>query len=364
MTDHYHIAVIQNDDYLELEKGSNHSVSYFTSESLQDLNLHDIDIMILTLDAQQQVVQQLQCVRSSEDKDIFLMPVFTAQDKFEYLYDGIYDNIDTLLKFCRTINEKKAQITNIQASWQARCFAYFYTRAAYKNMDVSKDWHNAYLYYYPVIELFNQDNSNISLWLDEIRHNKIIQRDKHIAAFFCCNQCYAAHLEFSEHCPKCKSFHIETVEFIHCFHCGNTDLEKKFMLNNQLRCPQCHSKLKQFGIEYDRPLESYLCQECQHKFSETEAVAACMLCGHKHQTHELAKQSIYNYKLTETGKRYIQYDTDYSLQVFDEINYLKPEFFYAFIEWSAKMYHRNKDYQFSLIMIKAPKALHRRQQSF
>ena len=63
------------------------------------------------------------------------------------------------------------------------------------------------------------------------------------------------------------------------------------------------------------------------------------------------KTDFYNYTLTDNAKSYIHLNTGYNLEVFDDINYIKPDSFYNMLEWNCKMQSRDPAFEASLIKI-------------
>ena len=144
---------------------------------------------------------------------------------------------------------------------------------------------------------------------------------------------------------------MRSLIFFHCYFCGNIAPEEEFFSGEELVCGQCKSRLKHIGNDYDKPLESYQCKSCNAESLDSKVIVSCVDCGQKSGTDELVKLKFHNYVLTEKSSLYIQTNIDYAMSVFDKINYVSPEFFRVFLEWSSSMQLRNKEYAFSILKI-------------
>lgn len=71
------------------------------------------------------------------------------------------------------------------------------------------------------------------------------------------------------------------------------------MSDDELVCSQCKTKLKHIGHDYDRPLESYSCNDCKSIFVDPEVITECIDCGFKTLTENMIKQKVSNYALTK-----------------------------------------------------------------
>ncbi|AIT09259.1 hypothetical protein LO80_04270 [Candidatus Francisella endociliophora] len=65
----------------------------------------------------------------------------------------------------------------------------------------------------------------------------------------------------------------------------------------------------------------------------------------------LEEIKICDYQITDQAEHFIRTNVDYALSVFDNINYVIPDFFYTLLEWNSNMQYRNKEFYFSLIHI-------------
>ncbi len=291
----------------------------------------------------------------------YLKPIFCSNDRCgDYTVENFVD-LKELVKFVDMINHEVStveQITqnikNIANDWQARFLIYMYTRRSIRGLTPCKDKSKNTYYTYPALDIFCEDTQfNYYDWIRELNNRDILTFKKFIKSFFCCSNCSSAHALFSERCPDCQSEDILLADFLHCYTCGNIAPESEFMTTDEeLVCFQCKSKLKHIGVDYDRPLESYSCRACHSIFIDPEVVTECIDCGTITPTENMRKQKVVEYKLTDKAKNYIRMSLlEYSMSVFDDINYIAPEFFYSLVDWAYSMQNRNDAYEFSLIQI-------------
>lgn len=114
-----------------------------------------------------------------------------------------------------------------------------------------------------------------------------------------CPHCQSAHLYFMECCPKCNSSNLEEHPVLHHFRCANISPEYTYAYDGQLRCPKCHQILRHIGVDYDRPSNVYICQECTHSFLQTEMKVKCAHCKTIMRPSDLQPYDIYHYEFTD-----------------------------------------------------------------
>lgn len=351
----YRIAIIgKSKDESKISSLSQQNVSYFISAKDCDKLHQDFDFEIIESSDTNFIIQQLSHIRNSNN--FFLLPIFCTTE-CSNICDGTYIDLHICESFISQFKTKLSKIIDINKitlDWQTKCLTYLYTRDFSKKLEAQKDWQNQFLYYYPIVNIFAQDQESkyILEWIKSLEYTDMLIKNKLVDSFFCCNNCTSAYLSFSEHCPECGSIDINITDFLHCFSCGNIEPEHLFFGDDELKCPQCHSKLRHIGIDYDRPLESYICNSCKSHSIETDAKATCMICDSSHKTEELVKHQIHDYQLSKKASHYIESNIDYALNVFNNINYMNPEFFYSMLEWASNMQYREDAYVFSLLTVK------------
>lgn len=116
-----------------------------------------------------------------------------------------------------------------------------------------------------------------------------------------CPHCHGSHLYFMECCPKCQSSNLQEQPVLHHFRCANISPEYTYAYDGQLRCPKCHQFLRHIGVDYDRPSNVYICQECKHSFLHTQMKVRCSTCKKTMRPSNLHPYDVYYYEFTDKG---------------------------------------------------------------
>jgi GGDEF domain-containing protein/DNA-directed RNA polymerase subunit RPC12/RpoP len=161
------------------------------------------------------------------------------------------------------------------------------------------------------------------------------------------------HHNFVDVCPQNRSIDIVQKPFLHCFTCGHVAPEETFLSSGALVCPNCMTRLRHIGSDYDRPLENYVCNDCGHSFIEPSIVARCLSCGSQNSTETLIPRQIYSLRLTERGRVAAQTGNMEDLfALFDNLNYVAPPFFQTILDWMLALCRRHAEERFSLIGVR------------
>lgn len=119
-----------------------------------------------------------------------------------------------------------------------------------------------------------------------------------------CIDCQSSYLNFSETCSNCHSLDLKTESLIHHFRCAYIGPESDFTKDNKLICPKCDKQLKHIGIDYDKPSEINICNDCNHKSQDSKMKAKCVDCQKDNDLDQLQTITISSYIPTETGKSF------------------------------------------------------------
>ena len=215
-----------------------------------------------------------------------------------------------------------------------------------------RDWHAPTLYRYPLLDALLSEGT-VEHWLRTLRHRRLLDSVDLIDRVRLCPGCQRAHLSFVDVCPECDALDIRTEPGLHCFSCGHVGPQHQFLTQGMLRCPNCTTVLRHIGEDYDRPLENHVCGSCQHIFVEGNVLARCMGCGQTHKPEALEALAIHTYRLSETGRLAARTgDLGGMYQVFDEINYITPEHFQFFCDWSLELVRRHTDTRFGIVLLR------------
>ncbi|MUK62837.1 diguanylate cyclase [Aliivibrio fischeri] len=163
------------------------------------------------------------------------------------------------------------------------------------------------LYHYPLITAYigYKNASNNYLQLETKRG--FLKKEYTVDRVRLCPSCNSGHQNYIETCPSCKSVDIEEIVSLHCFTCGHVGKQDHFMQRGKLECPTCLTQLRHIGVDYDRPLESYKCLDCDYSFSESVARVRCLSCTDSNEIDDLITRHISTYKAGDQVKNLMMY---------------------------------------------------------
>lgn len=282
-----------------------------------------------------------------------LHPILLATNRhLEALSDGYIVSAEIVQNTIQSIHSKLAKLDySLLKDGKTRFLAYLFSRDVVE-LNSQKSWQHKHYYYYPLVDLFIEESENYAEWLYQLSEQNILVRKDFVNFYYICSLCHSAHIGFSEICPGCHSKHIQRCKFLHCFTCGNVAPEVEFIKNGNLVCQKCNAKLGHIGDEYDIPLESGICHACHQFYVDAELKCECFYCDREFVSEDLAKQVIYNYKLSELGKSYIYSHFLNNTQLRDTFNYIALNNFYALISWLLQLNARYDKEVFSVLGIK------------
>lgn len=269
-------------------------------------------------------------------------------------FDGKFD--DSSLKIAKQINEHIQALPhlNFENNTEVLLLSYLFTRprakiAGYLTLSEPKGIS------YPLVKALIGQPKNFDEWsfLENLVSRDLLARVDLIDEIQTCPFCHSGLLNYKNSCPNCHSVDIRSQQFIHCFSCGNIGPMNEFFRQEKLICPRCHTKLRHIGIDYDKPLEDKLCNQCSFYFLDAEINVICMNCLKVQNPEKLVSRRVYTYQLSKRGEflaRGIEkkIQTDYS-QFFDFIAW---PMFMAILKWQLQLATRYKDLHFSLLALK------------
>ena len=133
-----------------------------------------------------------------------------------------------------------------------------------------------------------------------------------------CPYCGYYNLIFREVCPSCGSVRIRIVEFIHHYSCGYIGPVDEFIKGDRLVCPKCHEELKHIGVDYDKPLEKYICDDCGARFLEPDIDVLCASCKKRFKPEDVESEFVNRYFITPFGKM-VAFEGKLPINVFEEV---------------------------------------------
>lgn len=205
---------------------------------------------------------------------------------------------------------------------------------------------------YPLMEIYIKDPLLAKKRVDALVDEQILVPHKVSDEIQLCPNCLNGWLNFKNVCPICRSVDIEKVQFIQCFSCGNTEPEQNFMTNDALICLNCHTKLKHIGIEYDKPLEEFVCKENHHRFMDSELECHCFNCHESFSTQRVISKKLASYKVSNKGINYLIHGKGLAyVDLKDVHNFLDESVFILFLNWFIQAAQRYDAYSFSVCNI-------------
>ncbi len=291
--------------------------------------------------------------------DTFLCPVFLCEHTgklFDMLSDGKVSSLEEAAVQSASLFQQQMRlhhdIDDYTENALLRVLAYLFLRPKTVVLPFQQ-WNHPHLYSYPLLEVLAGDEQGGATLVATLKNRKFITATELVDRVRHCPACNYAHFNFIDVCPECNSIEIEKKPFLHCFICGNVAPQEQFMHNNTLTCPQCMGQLRHIGVDYDRPLENYICKDCDCLFQEPDVVAHCQHCGKRNRPDKLMPWPVYAYQSTDRvtyAVRTGEVDDVYSL--FDELQNINPVHFNYTVDWLLKMCQRYTDELFSLVGIR------------
>ena len=160
-------------------------------------------------------------------------------------------------------------------------------------------------YVTPFIEVLERAGI-IDITLRKLFQIKLIElgymrRTRFLNKVYLCPKCQHSHILFVEVCPNCKTSDIQSQSVIHHFRCANVSPESTYMVDGMLKCPKCGKYLRHIGVDYDRPTDIYICNNCTHHFTTPDMNAVCTRCKETFNTAQLVPYDIYEFEFTSKG---------------------------------------------------------------
>ncbi|GAB6076742.1 TackOD1 domain-containing metal-binding protein [Desulfurobacterium crinifex] len=153
----------------------------------------------------------------------------------------------------------------------------------------------------------------------ELLENQGLVSSEEVNKTSLCPACSYYNLIFREVCPACGSIRIRLVEFIHHYSCGYIGPVEEFIKGEKLFCPKCHETLKHIGVDYDKPLEKYICADCKTRFLEPEVDVLCANCKKKWAPEEVISSFIKKFMITPLGKT-VAVEGKLPINIFEELS--------------------------------------------
>jgi len=165
-----------------------------------------------------------------------------------------------------------------------------------------------------------------------------------------CSNCGSGRLNYIDVCPECQSIAIAREPSLHCFVCGHVGPQERFLKDGALLCPNCMTRLRHIGSDYDRPMENYRCRDCRAFFVDTKVKGRCLDCGEAHAPDELRVFEVRNYTLTDSGRLHCRQGFDaVASEQLNALGLINVGTFRYLLDWLLQLQVRHEEPLFSLL---------------
>ncbi len=313
------------------------------------------DVLLLNLPGAQ-AGEALRTLRS--DKRYRFSLIYCCQDQDPWctaLGDGAPPaDLGALVPLWRLWRERFALFDRGTAPerFETRVLAWLWLRP-HASIRAVRDSSVAQHYRYPLLEALEDDEApNASSWLQLMTQQGWLEEAELLDRVRLCVSCSSGRLNYVDVCPECQTLEIARQPSLHCFTCGHVGPQEHFLKDGLLLCPNCLSRLRHIGSDYDRPLENYRCRSCQAFFVDADVEARCLDCGHAHAPDKLRVREVRNYRLAEAGR--LRCRQGYTHNVVDSgqfgrLNLLNQKSFLELLNWQLQLVRRYREPAFSLL---------------
>ncbi|WP_213698331.1 diguanylate cyclase [Acetomicrobium sp.] len=325
--------------------------------SIEELTqvMEDADAFIIDGSEPEELACQVSCTIRSNPSSC-AKPLFTTSalpEKIALLCDGEISSMEEAVKKASQILNRlnEANQDALKESPDFRLMAYLYARPSMQIKPLLEPF-TPHAYRYPLASCLSEDPAMGEEWLGFLKQKGLLEFGDLIDRIRLCPRCETSHLNYIDICPNCSSLDIVRKEFIHCFTCGRVGPVEDFLLEDHLRCPFCHTRLRHLGEDYDHPMESHSCNDCGHRFIDPDVVVDCFNCRTRSDTDELIIKNIYGFKITNKGKTAARVGTMEDVySIFDSLNYMAPPYFSKLMNWLLDLHKRYPQDNFSVVGI-------------
>lgn len=339
--------------------GSSPPFEYQHAQSLDDLPEKNILAVIINKGTNGEHFQWLAQLRSRENYRY--TPVFLngAEADEAVLFDGLVD--DKMTQKAEAIHQRIDLVTESNLRTESNeiiLLVYLFTRPELK-LKGHVNHHSTHIFEYPLLSLLFPNEQNFDGWrfLQDLVMPDLLAPGILLDEIQTCNACDSGLLNIKNSCPSCHSINIKPQKFVHCYTCGKIGPVPEFLRQERLICSRCNTRLRTLGVDYDKPLEDKLCNDCGHYFAEPEVNLVCLVCHRTSSSKELAARRLYEYSLTRRGE-YLVRGIEKGIyrnfhHFFKVIDYAA---FMAIVAWQAKLAERYPSLYFSVMTLQITNA--------
>ncbi|PFG57788.1 diguanylate cyclase with GGDEF domain [Vibrio sp. ES.051] len=204
------------------------------------------------------------------------------------------------------------------------------------------------IYSYPIIDVLFPDIYSTYRYVLSEQSRGVLEAEELVDRIRVCSQCNSGHLNYVEVCPDCSSIDIDTQSSLHCFTCGHVGDQQSFQRRGKLECPKCLTQLRHIGVDYDRPLENYVCNRCTGLFVEAATSCHCLSCDAKMKVEELVVRKIHQYRLGDVGEYIYQHGKSIQAPELSIKGKVEISFFQNLLTWLNKVALRHQEHHLLL----------------
>ena len=117
-----------------------------------------------------------------------------------------------------------------------------------------------------------------------------------------CSSCAGTRIDYGEACIRCSSVDFAREPVIHHFACAAVEVASRFQRTDHLTCPKCNERLRQIGMDYEKPADHCHCRSCGLIAPAAKVVARCWSCRHTCAPEETIERLVYGYELSLTAE--------------------------------------------------------------
>ncbi|MGE7990572.1 diguanylate cyclase domain-containing protein [Pseudomonas sp. NPDC089554] len=294
----------------------------------------------------------LHALRSHPHYGLSLIHCRDPQDaEIQALSDGPAEDWQTLERQCLLHRERLAVFNNGRAPQtpQAHLLAYLWLRGPGRLRALRHPTHPQH-YDFPLVRCLAGEATNSLALVRDLAQRGLLESTALIDRIRLCRRCGSGQLNYVDVCTECNSLDIRRQASLHCFTCGHIGRQAQFLKDGALVCPNCVTRLRHIGSDYDRPLENYTCNQCQAFFIDADIEARCLDCGEAHSPEQLHVREIRDYQLSEAGmlaaRQGLERDSE---PLFGALAMVGATTFRTLLDWQLELIERHKAPRFALL---------------
>ncbi|MEN0107646.1 MAG: diguanylate cyclase [Pseudomonas sp.] len=208
-------------------------------------------------------------------------------------------------------------------------------------------------YAYPLVQALGDDSLNTQALVQNLAQRNLLDSTALVNRIRLCRRCGSGQLNYVDVCVECHSLDIQRQPSLHCFTCGHIGPQAEYLKDGALLCPNCLTRLRHIGTDYDRPLENYSCNSCQAFFVDADVQARCLDCGEVHSPDELQVREVRDYQLSEAGQLLARQGLERSSeQYFAGLSMVGINTFKTLLDWQLELIARYKAPNFALLGVR------------